>query len=67
MSDNATPAPDAATRSTGCCGPIATEGPAVQVTAAAAPCCGTAEHTTSELCCEPAAKREAVAAGAGCC
>ncbi|MFF1867704.1 hypothetical protein [Kitasatospora herbaricolor] len=67
MSDNATPAPDSATRSTGCCGPIATERPAVEVTAAAAPCCGTPEHATAEVCCDPAAKREAVTAGAGCC
>ncbi|GGV46683.1 hypothetical protein GCM10010495_75360 [Kitasatospora herbaricolor] len=65
MSEHATP--DTATRSTGCCGPVATERPAVQVTAAAAPCCGTAEHAGSEACCDPAARREAVAAGAGCC
>lgn len=68
MSDNATPAPDPATRPTGCCGPAAGERPAVEVTVAAAPCCGTAEQAASAgACCSPAAEREGVAAGAGCC
>ncbi|MCX4757142.1 MULTISPECIES: hypothetical protein [Kitasatospora] len=67
MSDNATPAPDSATQSAGCCGPTATER-AVEAPAATAPCCGTVEDATAaDTCCDPAAKHEAVAAGAGCC
>ncbi|WP_406205116.1 hypothetical protein OH807_30180 [Kitasatospora sp. NBC_01560] len=66
MSDNATPAPDSATQSAGCCGPTATER-AVEAPAATAPCCGTVEDAAADTCCDPAAKHEAVAAGTGCC
>ncbi|MFE2910982.1 hypothetical protein [Kitasatospora indigofera] len=66
--DHAVPAPDAAIRPTTCCDPTAGARPAVEVTVAAAPCCGTAEQAASAgACCAPAAEREAVAAGAGCC
>lgn len=70
MSDTNTPATVASlatTGSGGCCA-----GPASAVTAVdvqqVAPCCGTtAEAVVAEACCAPAAKTEAVAAGAGCC
>lgn len=46
----------------GCCG-----APAV-TNAEAAPCCGSAEAASAaDACCAPAAKAEAVDAGAGCC
>ncbi|MBP0448695.1 hypothetical protein J5Y04_03945 [Kitasatospora sp. RG8] len=68
MSDNATPVPDSVAPSAGCCGPVAAERPAVEVSSAVAPCCGTAEGASAaETCCDPAARREAVAAGADCC
>lgn len=45
----------------GCCGAPA-EG-----TGAAGDCCGTARGETSGGCCTPAARQEAIDAGAGCC
>ncbi|PBC76274.1 hypothetical protein BX265_0981 [Streptomyces sp. TLI_235] len=55
-------------RATSCC----TSGPAethrIQRPAAATPCCGTAQDAAAAgTCCAPDAKREATAAGAGCC
>lgn len=50
----------------GCCG----SAPATTIATAtvASPCCGTAEGAaTANACCDPAAKTEAVASGAGCC
>lgn len=44
----------------GCCG-----GPSS--TASAGGCCGSAEATAAGQCCTPAARQEAVDAGAGCC
>jgi hypothetical protein len=56
-----------------CCGTAAAavDGavePQAVVSATPAPCCGTAEGAkTAGACCDPAAKTEAVTAGAGCC
>jgi hypothetical protein len=54
----------------GCCGnpPQAGLVPPGPVTETAAPCCGsTTEARQAGSCCGPAAKREAVASGQGCC
>lgn len=50
-----------------CCGPA--PAPAAEVTPARpSPCCGTSEGATAAgACCDPQAKREAVATGTGCC
>lgn len=52
----------------GCCesAPAATS--TVEAAPAASTCCGTAEAAqTAGACCDPVAKTEAVASGAGCC
>ncbi|MEU2627429.1 hypothetical protein [Kitasatospora sp. NPDC007106] len=68
MTEPTAPAP-AARSTAGCCG-TKSDAPAatVEVETAATPCCGTAKDAAEAgSCCAPAAKSEAVAAGAGCC
>ena len=51
---------------TGCCG--STPATAAPAPTTATTCCGTAEAAVEAgACCDPAAKAEAVAEGAGCC
>ncbi|MFD0274111.1 hypothetical protein ACFVHB_09385 [Kitasatospora sp. NPDC127111] len=69
MTEPGTPA-ETTQAATGCCGSAQTAAPAqtVEVETASTPCCGTAKDAAeSGACCAPAAKNEAVAAGAGCC
>ncbi|MGW4897115.1 hypothetical protein ACWEQL_33360 [Kitasatospora sp. NPDC004240] len=59
-----TPAPAAGCCATATAAPASTEAGGTT----AAPCCGTAQGATGAgACCDPAAKREAVTAGTGCC
>ncbi|MDQ3786040.1 MAG: hypothetical protein M3422_02200 [Actinomycetota bacterium] len=46
----------------GCCG-----GTPATDSASSSGCCGSAEATAAGQCCTPAARQEAVDAGAGCC
>lgn len=48
----------------GCCGAAVTS---ADSTAGSGECCGSAEATAAGQCCTPAARQEAVDAGAGCC
>ncbi|MFK4222545.1 hypothetical protein [Streptomyces sp. NPDC019890] len=51
-----------------CCGPAPAQHSDVTAPAASSPCCGTSEGAKAAgACCDPAAKREAVATGTGCC
>ncbi|MPZ79695.1 MAG: hypothetical protein GEV28_04580 [Actinophytocola sp.] len=52
----------------GCCGGTVAAGTGTAGTGSAAGgCCGSAEATAAGECCTPAARTEAVDAGAGCC
>ncbi|WP_030271043.1 hypothetical protein [Streptomyces sp. NRRL B-24484] len=63
-----TPAATAQPATGCCCAKSDAPTPAVEVKTASAPCCGTAtDAAKAGACCAPAAKSEAVAAGAGCC
>ncbi|MFB7178509.1 hypothetical protein ACFCYI_12460 [Streptomyces sp. NPDC056257] len=59
--------PNRAATTGSCCG--AAPVPAAEVAPAqSSPCCGTSEGAEAAgACCDPQAKREAVATGAGCC
>ncbi|MFD5619100.1 hypothetical protein [Streptomyces yangpuensis] len=51
-----------------CCGPTPTPPSVEAAPVRSAPCCGTGEGAEAAgACCDPQAKREAVATGAGCC
>ncbi|MEV7177617.1 hypothetical protein [Kitasatospora sp. NPDC093679] len=54
-------------RATSCCSSGQAETHRIQQPAAATPCCGTARDAADAGTCAPDAKREATAAGAGCC
>ncbi|MFI5642682.1 hypothetical protein ACIA8H_35545 [Streptomyces goshikiensis] len=51
-----------------CCGPSPAQPAAQPAPTPSSPCCGTSERAEEAgACCDPQAKREAVATGAGCC
>ncbi|MFI1647279.1 hypothetical protein ACH4XT_10085 [Streptomyces avidinii] len=51
-----------------CCGPTPAQPAAEVAPAQSSPCCGTSEGAEAAgACCDPQAKSEAVAIGAGCC
>ncbi|MFB6583390.1 hypothetical protein ACFCYC_39310 [Streptomyces sp. NPDC056402] len=59
--------PNRATTTSSCCG--TTPAPSAEVAPAqSSPCCGTGESAAAAgACCDPQAKHDAVATGAGCC
>ncbi|MDH2393999.1 hypothetical protein QCN29_35675 [Streptomyces sp. HNM0663] len=68
MNEPVTPTrPNHAEAASSCCG--AAPAPAAETAPAqSSPCCGTSEGAEAAGgCCDPQAKREAVATGAGCC
>ncbi|NXY93056.1 hypothetical protein HYE82_01175 [Streptomyces sp. BR123] len=68
MNESVTPSPNRAEAAASCCGPAPAVAPAEVAPAESSPCCGTGEGAEAAgACCEPQAKREAVARGAGCC
>ncbi|MEV8533963.1 hypothetical protein [Streptomyces sp. NPDC051211] len=68
MNEPVTPSsPNHAETAGSCCGTAPAQ-PAEAVAAQPSPCCGTNEGAEAAgACCDPQAKREAVATGAGCC
>ncbi|MFD9516875.1 hypothetical protein [Streptomyces sp. NPDC059979] len=60
--------PNRAATTGSCCGTAPAQPAAEVAPARSSPCCGTSESAEAAgACCDPQAKREAVATGAGCC
>uniref|UniRef100_A0AAU2JYN9 Uncharacterized protein n=1 Tax=Streptomyces sp. NBC_00049 TaxID=2903617 RepID=A0AAU2JYN9_9ACTN len=60
--------PNRAATTGSCCGPIPAQPAAEVAPVQSSPCCGTSEGAKAAgACCDPQAKREAAATGAGCC
>lgn len=65
MTEPTTPVTEAAAS---CCGPDPAQPAAEPAPAQSSLCCGTSEQAEeARACCDPQAKREAVATGVGCC
>ncbi|MFI1148294.1 hypothetical protein [Streptomyces sp. NPDC020817] len=69
MNESVTPTiPERAETADSCCGSAPAQRAAEVAPAQSSPCCGTSEGAEAAgACCAPQAKREAVAASAGCC
>ncbi|MFD9105169.1 hypothetical protein ACFVZN_29365 [Streptomyces virginiae] len=60
--------PNRAATTGSCCGPTPVQPAAEPAPAQSLPCCGTSEGAEAAgACCDPQAKRQAVATGVGCC
>ncbi|MFJ3633830.1 hypothetical protein [Streptomyces sp. NPDC090112] len=60
--------PNPATATGSCCNAAPAQPAAELAPAPSAPCCGTSQSAEAAgACCDPQARREAVATGAGCC
>ncbi|MFI8280822.1 hypothetical protein ACIGBH_39265 [Streptomyces sp. NPDC085929] len=69
MNEPVTPtSPNRAEAAGSCCGATLTQPASEAAPVQSSPCCGTSEGAEAAgACCDPQAKREAVATGAGCC